>query len=198
MPTPPDPPSLEAQRRALLRPFTETRRFAARFVDPQLPQVRQTHVPLRRPGARDLGPQWLLSAKRNGQTRTRAIPATAVDTNRARTAECQRRRLDSGRRKNWAEEFDVAVEDEFDRFLSPVSVDRADWGAVEADVRAAALRRRTHLLSQRFEADHAPYADTAVPRNGGRAVRYPSRLLKPLTLSFGPVTIWRAISDEAA
>lgn len=138
MPTPPDPPSLKAQRRALLRPFTETRRFAAWFGDPQLPQVRQTHVPLRRPGARGRGPQWPLTAKVPGKTSTRTIPATAVDTNRAWTAECQRHRLDSGQRKNWAEEFAVAVEDEFDRFLSPVSVDRADWGAVEADVRAAA------------------------------------------------------------
>ena len=124
-----------------------TRRPAARFVDPQLPQARQSYLPLRPPGARGHGPQGLLTAKVNGKTRTRTIPAAAVDTTRAQVAECQRRRrltaaliavsedlcharlraetargaaAVAAEKKSWAEEFAAAAAAELDRFLARI------------------------------------------------------------------------------
>ena len=45
-----------------------------------------------RPGARGHGPQWIVTTRVNGKTRTRAIPPQALEQTRAQIAEYQRLR----------------------------------------------------------------------------------------------------------
>lgn len=92
MPTLPDLPTLEAQRRALLRQLTELGDLRPGSLTPSYRKCGRSTCQCARPGARGHGPQWLLTAKVNGKTRTRTIPAAAVDTTRAQIAECQRLR----------------------------------------------------------------------------------------------------------
>ena len=85
-------PALEAQRQALLDQIADLGDLRPGSLVERFKKCGYPNCKCAQPGARGHGPQWILTTSVEGKTRSRVIPAHAVETTRAQIAECRRLR----------------------------------------------------------------------------------------------------------
>ena len=85
-------PALEAQRQAVLDQIAALGDLRPGSLVKRFKKCGYPNCKRAQPGARGHGPQWILTTSVDGKTRSRVIPADAVETTRAQIAECRRRR----------------------------------------------------------------------------------------------------------
>ena len=92
LPDPLSDPALETRRQALLEQLAQLGDLRPGSLVERFKQCGRTSCSCSRPGARGHGPQWILTTKVAGKTRTRIIPPHALAETRAQIAECRRLR----------------------------------------------------------------------------------------------------------
>ena len=92
MPVPLEEPALTARRKELLAQIAQLGDLRPGSLVKRYKVCGRASCWCAEPGTRGHGPQWILTTKVQGKTRTRAIPPQALVTTRAQIAECQRLR----------------------------------------------------------------------------------------------------------
>lgn len=92
MPVPLSDPALEKRRQALLGQLARLGDLRPGSLVQRFTKCGQASCHCAKKGARGHGPQWVVTTKVGGKTRTRAIPPQALEQTRAAIAECQRLR----------------------------------------------------------------------------------------------------------
>ncbi len=92
MPATVDVDALEAQRQQLFRQLTTLGDLRPGSLTASYRKCGKPTCRCADASSRGHGPHWQLTAKVNGKTRTRTIPAAALAATRAQIAECQRLR----------------------------------------------------------------------------------------------------------
>lgn len=92
MPVPLDEPALAARRQELLGQIAQLGDLRPGSLVERYRACGRASCWCAQPGVRGHGPQWILTTKVEGKTRTRAIPPQALAATRAQLAACQRLR----------------------------------------------------------------------------------------------------------
>lgn len=92
MPVPLSDPALEKRRQELLAQIAQLGDLRPGSLVKRFTKCGRASCQCAQKGARGHGPQWVVTTKVAGKTRTRAIPPAAVEQTRAQIAECQRLR----------------------------------------------------------------------------------------------------------
>ena len=85
-------PALEERRQELLAQINQLGDLRPGSLVERYNKCGRANCQCAQPGARGHGPQWVVTTRVGGKTRTRAIPPEALEETRAQIAECQRLR----------------------------------------------------------------------------------------------------------
>lgn len=92
MPIPLSDPALEKRRQELLAQLAKLGDLRPGSLVQRYTKCGRASCACAQEGASGHGPQWVVTSKVGGKTRTRAIPPQALEQTRAQIAECQRLR----------------------------------------------------------------------------------------------------------
>lgn len=92
MPVPTSDPALENRRQEVLAQLAKLGDLRPGSLVQRYTKCGRASCACAQEGNRAHGPQWVVTSKVGGKTRTRAIPPQALEQTRAQIAECQRLR----------------------------------------------------------------------------------------------------------